>query len=163
MRETAHICTPHTLEPLKELGNTHAATKLVPIPSSTLINLLAPDALLKRLFSTLITKIRHGLLLATLLIPIDFFLFFLFKSLKGTHGASALGLLLSLIDVGSVFTTCTLGVVLFTPRIRFSKRKCMAFMPGGRVNALISQIQAEGLIWSQPMAGYEKGLQEAAV
>eukprot|EP00983_Pelagomonas_calceolata_P116079 1160266-Pelagomonas_calceolata.AAC.7 len=35
---------------------------------------LAPDALLRRLLSTLVTKIRHGLLLVTLLIPIDLFL-----------------------------------------------------------------------------------------
>eukprot|EP00967_Tisochrysis_lutea_P024055 scaffold27618_cov16-Tisochrysis_lutea.AAC.1 len=34
-------------------------------------------ALLRRLLSTLIAKIRHGLLLVTLLIPIDFFLVYL--------------------------------------------------------------------------------------
>eukprot|EP00983_Pelagomonas_calceolata_P049199 1141396-Pelagomonas_calceolata.AAC.2 len=39
-------------------------------------DLLAPDTLLKRLLSTLVTKIRQGLLLETLLTPIDFFLFF---------------------------------------------------------------------------------------
>eukprot|EP00983_Pelagomonas_calceolata_P068628 1150007-Pelagomonas_calceolata.AAC.1 len=45
-------------------------------------NFLAPlaNVLLRRLLSTLVTKIRHGLLLVTLLIPIDFFLlFFLVK------------------------------------------------------------------------------------
>eukprot|EP00983_Pelagomonas_calceolata_P083830 1156238-Pelagomonas_calceolata.AAC.1 len=61
--------------------------------SSTLINLLTPGALLIRL-SIFVTKIRHGLLLVTLLIPIDFFLMFLL--VKGMHGASALGILFSL-------------------------------------------------------------------
>eukprot|EP00983_Pelagomonas_calceolata_P039652 1137270-Pelagomonas_calceolata.AAC.3 len=60
------------------------------------------DALLRRLLSTLVTKIRHGLQLVTLLIPIDTLLLFLL--VKGIHGASALGILFSLVDVGSVFT-----------------------------------------------------------
>eukprot|EP00983_Pelagomonas_calceolata_P068588 1149983-Pelagomonas_calceolata.AAC.1 len=47
------------------------------------------EALLRKLFSTLVTKIRHGLLLVTILIPIDFFVLFLL--VKGIHGASALG------------------------------------------------------------------------
>eukprot|EP00983_Pelagomonas_calceolata_P080462 1155150-Pelagomonas_calceolata.AAC.17 len=66
------IYTPHTSEPLKELGldtqYRHQACSEAPchavlILSSTLINFLAPEALLRRLLSTLITKIRHGLLL----------------------------------------------------------------------------------------------------
>eukprot|EP00983_Pelagomonas_calceolata_P004596 149511-Pelagomonas_calceolata.AAC.1 len=51
-------------------------------------NPLSPDVLLRRLLSTLVTKIRNGLLLVTLLIPIDFFLLFLL--VKGMHGASDL-------------------------------------------------------------------------
>eukprot|EP00983_Pelagomonas_calceolata_P082134 1155829-Pelagomonas_calceolata.AAC.2 len=46
------------------------------------IDSLKPDALLRRPLSTLITKIRHG----------------------RVHGASALGVLFSLIDEGSAFT-----------------------------------------------------------
>eukprot|EP00983_Pelagomonas_calceolata_P000612 22044-Pelagomonas_calceolata.AAC.3 len=53
------------LEHLRGSGlDTHRATKLAlklhHILSSTLINLLAPDALLKRLLSTLVNKTRHG-------------------------------------------------------------------------------------------------------
>eukprot|EP00983_Pelagomonas_calceolata_P064601 1148206-Pelagomonas_calceolata.AAC.1 len=76
----------------------------MPIPSSTLINLLAPDALLRRLLSTLVTNIRHRLMIVILLIPIDFFLLLLL--VQGMHSASALGVLISLFDVGSVFTAC---------------------------------------------------------
>eukprot|EP00983_Pelagomonas_calceolata_P123570 1161022-Pelagomonas_calceolata.AAC.7 len=43
--------------------------------SDTLINVLAPDTLLRRLISTLITKVRHGVILGTLLIPIGLFVF----------------------------------------------------------------------------------------
>eukprot|EP00983_Pelagomonas_calceolata_P009715 314361-Pelagomonas_calceolata.AAC.1 len=54
-----------------------------------LTNLLAPGALLRRLLSTLVNKIRHGLLLVTRLILTDFSL--LLHSVKGIHGALALG------------------------------------------------------------------------
>eukprot|EP00983_Pelagomonas_calceolata_P000287 9253-Pelagomonas_calceolata.AAC.1 len=79
------IHTPHTLEPFQELGlDTYLATKLALklhahfFQHAVLINLLEPDVLLRRLLSTLITNIRHGLspcrlLLVTLLIPIDIF------------------------------------------------------------------------------------------
>eukprot|EP00983_Pelagomonas_calceolata_P004579 148794-Pelagomonas_calceolata.AAC.2 len=68
------IYTPHALELLKEL-DTHTATKLalklhahsVHMP----IKILAPDAL-ENTPLNFITKIRHGLLLVTLLIPIVF-------------------------------------------------------------------------------------------
>jgi len=63
-----------------------------------LINVRASDTLFRRLLPTLITKIRHGV------IPIDPFLFF-FLLVSGMHGASALGALFSLNDVGIVFTT----------------------------------------------------------
>eukprot|EP00983_Pelagomonas_calceolata_P087661 1157006-Pelagomonas_calceolata.AAC.3 len=88
---------PHTLEPLKDLGlGIHTATMLalklhamhaVLILSSKHMNSLAPVALLRRLLSTLIIKIRHGLLLVTLLIPIDFFLMCLL--MKGIHAQQA--------------------------------------------------------------------------
>eukprot|EP00983_Pelagomonas_calceolata_P061759 1146966-Pelagomonas_calceolata.AAC.10 len=59
------------------------------ILSNMLINLLAPGALLRILLLTLITEIREGVLLVTLLNPIDFFLLPLL--VKEIHGASALG------------------------------------------------------------------------
>eukprot|EP00983_Pelagomonas_calceolata_P090274 1157400-Pelagomonas_calceolata.AAC.2 len=71
--------TPLTLwSPLKELGlDTHEATKLAlklhAHLSSTHVNLLAPDMLLKRLLSTLVNKVRQGVLLVIFLIPTDFF------------------------------------------------------------------------------------------
>eukprot|EP00983_Pelagomonas_calceolata_P033177 1039052-Pelagomonas_calceolata.AAC.2 len=76
----------------------------MPIPSSTLINFLAPDALLRGLLSTLVTKIRHGLLLVNLLIPIDFFFFSSreVKLMKGIHGVSAQEL--SMVGRGNVCT-----------------------------------------------------------
>eukprot|EP00967_Tisochrysis_lutea_P117017 scaffold188931_cov14-Tisochrysis_lutea.AAC.1 len=71
------IHSPYILEPLKELClGTHItiklALKLMIILSSTPNNLLAPDALLRRLLSVLITKIRQRVLLITLLVPTDF-------------------------------------------------------------------------------------------
>eukprot|EP00983_Pelagomonas_calceolata_P067279 1149421-Pelagomonas_calceolata.AAC.10 len=59
------IYTPHTLEPLKELDlDAHTATQLARsfmlILSSTLINLLVPDTLLRRFFSILTTEISTG-------------------------------------------------------------------------------------------------------
>eukprot|EP00983_Pelagomonas_calceolata_P053060 1143132-Pelagomonas_calceolata.AAC.2 len=79
-------------------------------------NSTTPDPLLGGLPSTLVTKIRHGLLLGTLLIPIDFFVLFLL--VKGIHGASALGILFSLIDVGSLFTACVVFFSTTLARLR---------------------------------------------
>eukprot|EP00967_Tisochrysis_lutea_P085076 scaffold119149_cov18-Tisochrysis_lutea.AAC.2 len=45
------------------------------ILSSMLFNLPAQDVLLKRRLSTLVNKIRHAVLLITILIPIDLFFF----------------------------------------------------------------------------------------
>eukprot|EP00983_Pelagomonas_calceolata_P034337 1075704-Pelagomonas_calceolata.AAC.1 len=89
------IYTPHTLKPLIELGlDTHTATRLAlklhAHYAHYAYKLSSTRRALERLFSTLVTKIRHGLLLVTLLIPIDLFLLFLL--VKGIHGASALGL-----------------------------------------------------------------------
>eukprot|EP00983_Pelagomonas_calceolata_P071107 1151070-Pelagomonas_calceolata.AAC.1 len=58
------IYIPHTLEPPKELGlDTHVATKLALKLMLTLscvpVLTCSPDALLKRLLSALITKIKH--------------------------------------------------------------------------------------------------------
>eukprot|EP00983_Pelagomonas_calceolata_P095068 1157960-Pelagomonas_calceolata.AAC.7 len=116
------MVAPLTLKPLrppkspKELGlDTHKATELafsfMLILSSMLINLLAPDALLRKLLSTHISMIRHGLLL--MLHGASALLAFV---VEGTHGssepmgytASALGISFPLVDVGSVFTACVL-------------------------------------------------------
>eukprot|EP00983_Pelagomonas_calceolata_P064124 1147995-Pelagomonas_calceolata.AAC.2 len=64
------IYTPHTLEPLKELGQT--VTKLALKLRAHFVQCAyaaSTRPLLRRLLSTLTTKIRHGLLLVTLLIP----------------------------------------------------------------------------------------------
>eukprot|EP00983_Pelagomonas_calceolata_P004123 133472-Pelagomonas_calceolata.AAC.3 len=63
---------------------------------------MAPSQEITHFTHALITEIRLGLQLATLLIPIDFFLTLLF--VKGIHGASTLGSLFFLIDVKNVFT-----------------------------------------------------------
>eukprot|EP00983_Pelagomonas_calceolata_P020509 645929-Pelagomonas_calceolata.AAC.1 len=90
---------PHTLEPLKELGlNTLAATRLALKLHAHSVQyaykLCSARRALERLFSTLITKIRHGLL-------------------QGIHGASALGVLFSLIDVEVVLTAFPPPVIAF--------------------------------------------------
>eukprot|EP00983_Pelagomonas_calceolata_P070785 1150930-Pelagomonas_calceolata.AAC.1 len=53
---------------------------------------LAPDALLSRLLSTLVTKIRHGLLLVTLLIPIGYNGNNGEKPVTGSHRRGAIGI-----------------------------------------------------------------------
>eukprot|EP00983_Pelagomonas_calceolata_P043973 1139107-Pelagomonas_calceolata.AAC.3 len=107
------IYTPHTLEPLKELGlDTHAATKLALKLHAHSVqyahNLPAPDALLRRLLSPLIAKIRQRLLLVTLLIPIDFFLVSL-----GEGYSRCLCILFPLIDARRVFTACVVFLFLW--------------------------------------------------
>eukprot|EP00983_Pelagomonas_calceolata_P108461 1159461-Pelagomonas_calceolata.AAC.2 len=74
---------PVTLSLALALKATRLALKLHAHPVQ-LINLLAPDALLRAFLSTLIFEIRQAEI----------------------HGVSALGILCSLSDVGSVFTAC---------------------------------------------------------
>eukprot|EP00983_Pelagomonas_calceolata_P069814 1150515-Pelagomonas_calceolata.AAC.8 len=79
----------------------------MPIQSSTLISFLAPDVLLRRLNS------RHqDQAWATASNPPDRH-FFLFLFVKGIHVASTLGILFSLIDVGSVLTACVVFLFFY--------------------------------------------------
>eukprot|EP00983_Pelagomonas_calceolata_P058246 1145411-Pelagomonas_calceolata.AAC.2 len=72
-------------------------SRLALILSRTLINLLAPDVLLRSIILKLINKITDWLFLVTLLILVDLLLLFLL--VKGTRVASALGILFSLLVV----------------------------------------------------------------
>ncbi len=81
------IYSPYSLEPLKHLGldpqkvTKLAAKLLMLIRFNMLINLLVPDALLRKLLLQFIIKTRNGVLLVIPLIPTDFFRFrFLFFS-----------------------------------------------------------------------------------
>eukprot|EP00983_Pelagomonas_calceolata_P001747 58089-Pelagomonas_calceolata.AAC.1 len=87
------IYTPHTLEPPKELGlDTYNATKLAQKLHAHSVQyaykLASTRRALEKTFLTLISTIRHGLLLETLLILTDFFLLLLL--VKRSHGTSAL-------------------------------------------------------------------------
>eukprot|EP00983_Pelagomonas_calceolata_P079210 1154568-Pelagomonas_calceolata.AAC.12 len=76
------IYSPHTFEPLKELGfDIHKVTKLALKLHAHSVQfaykLTSISQALEKTLSTLIGKIRHGLLLVTLLISIDLFFVFL--------------------------------------------------------------------------------------
>eukprot|EP00983_Pelagomonas_calceolata_P102834 1158851-Pelagomonas_calceolata.AAC.2 len=88
------IYTPHTLEPLKVLGlDTYKATKLALKLHAHSVQCTYKLASTSLYFKTSFNSHRRdqGVLLVTLLIPIDFFLLVLLA--KGIHGALALGFL----------------------------------------------------------------------
>eukprot|EP00983_Pelagomonas_calceolata_P085570 1156585-Pelagomonas_calceolata.AAC.11 len=96
------IYTPQTLEPFtKELGlNTLKATKLaLKLHAHSVLyayKLASARRALEKTSTTLVSKIRHGILLMLLLISNDIFLFLV----ERIHGVLAPGVNSSLIDVG---------------------------------------------------------------
>eukprot|EP00967_Tisochrysis_lutea_P138236 scaffold249197_cov16-Tisochrysis_lutea.AAC.1 len=76
--------------------------------------------LLVCVYAVFITKIKHGLLLVTLLVLIDFFLVLLLVA--GIHGAQALGIHFSLIDAHT--SNCLVQQTLFPGQTQTNQTEC---------------------------------------